>query len=119
MYAWSTIDFEFDSTEARDNAIFDGDYVAENNLPLGLDVWRDKIFITLPKWKIGIPVTLATVPRHSKKRNPKLKPYPNWQWHQSGDFFTLIVKIMSKNLLRDFILCMLLSLIIVFTIHIL
>ncbi|KMQ98416.1 protein yellow [Lasius niger] len=83
MYAWSTIDFEFDSIEARDNAIFDGDYVAENNLPLGLDVWRDKIFITLPKWKSGIPVTLATVPRHSKKRSPKLKPYPNWQWHQS------------------------------------
>ncbi|XP_029671217.1 protein yellow-like [Formica exsecta] len=83
MYAWSTIDFEFDSTEARDNAIFDGDYIAENNLPLGLDVWRDKVFITLPKWKTGIPVTLATVPKHSKKRNPKLRPYPNWQWHQS------------------------------------
>ena len=78
------IDFEFDSIDARDNAIFEGDYIAENNLPLGLEVWRDKVFITLPKWKTGIPVTLATVPRHSKTRSPKLKPYPNWQWHESG-----------------------------------
>ncbi|XP_019884892.2 protein yellow isoform X1 [Camponotus floridanus] len=83
MYAWTMIDIEFDSIEARDLAIFEGDYIAENNLPLGLDVWRDKVFITLPKWKTGIPVTLATVPRHSKKRNPKLKPYPSWQWHRS------------------------------------
>lgn len=86
MYAWSSVDFEFDSIEARDHAIFEGDYIAENNLPLGLDVWRDKVFVTLPKWKTGIPVTLATVPRHSKKRNPKLRPYPSWQWHQSGYF---------------------------------
>ncbi|XP_011338426.1 protein yellow isoform X2 [Ooceraea biroi] len=83
MYAWSTLDFEFDSIEARDNAIFEGTYIAENNLPLGLEVWRDKVFITLPKWKAGIPATLATVPRHSKTKSPKLKPYPNWHWHQS------------------------------------
>lgn len=82
VYAWPTIDFEFDNIDARDKAIFEGDYIAENNLPLGLEVWRDKVFITLPKWKTGIPVTLATVPRHSKTRSPKLKPYPNWQWHE-------------------------------------
>ncbi|XP_020300223.1 protein yellow-like isoform X2 [Pseudomyrmex gracilis] len=85
IYAWSTIDFEFETIDARDNAIFEGDYVAENNLPLGLDVWRDKVFITLPKWRSGIPVTLATVPRYSKTKSPKLKPYPNWQWHQAGN----------------------------------
>jgi len=86
IYAWSTLDFEFDNIEARDNAIFEGTYIAENNLPLGLEVWHDKVFITLPKWKTGIPATLATVPRHSKIKNPKLRPYPNWQWQQSGSF---------------------------------
>ncbi|KAL6263206.1 hypothetical protein P5V15_006006 [Pogonomyrmex californicus] len=89
VYAWSTIDFEFDSIDARDKAIFEGDYIAENNLPLGLDVWRDKVFITLPKWKAGMPATLATVPRHSKTKSPKLKPYPNWHWHQPGNCASL------------------------------
>ncbi|XP_031828175.2 yellow-h [Nomia melanderi] len=84
VYAWSTVDYTYDSVEARDAAIYDGDFIAENNLPLGLDVWREKVFITLPKWKNGIPATLATVPRHSKTRSPKLRPYPDWSWHQTG-----------------------------------
>ncbi|EFN80989.1 protein yellow isoform X2 [Harpegnathos saltator] len=83
VYAWSTIDFEFNNIDERDDAIFKGEYIAENNLPLGLDVWKDKVFITLPKWKAGIPATLSTVPRYSKTKSPKLKPYPNWHWHQS------------------------------------
>nr|XP_033340383.1 protein yellow-like isoform X1 [Megalopta genalis]XP_033340384.1 protein yellow-like isoform X1 [Megalopta genalis] len=85
VYAWSTVDFTYDSVEARDSAIYDGDFIAENNLPLGLDVWREKVFITLPKWKEGIPVTLATVPRHSKTKSPKLRPYPDWSWNRSGN----------------------------------
>ncbi|XP_015174123.1 PREDICTED: protein yellow isoform X1 [Polistes dominula] len=85
VYAWSTVDFEFDSIEERDEAIFNGDYIAENNLPLGLDIYENKVFITLPKWKEGIPVTLATVPRYSQTKSPKLKPYPNWDWNKSGN----------------------------------
>lgn len=85
VYAWSTIDYTYDSIEARDSAIFDGDFITENNLPLGLEVWRDKVFITLPKWKDGIPVTLTTVPKHSKTKSPKLRPYPNWEWHTVGN----------------------------------
>ncbi|CAK9798067.1 Protein yellow [Anthophora quadrimaculata] len=85
VYAWSTIDYTYDSIEARDSAIYDGDFVAENNLPLGLEIWKDKVFITLPKWKDGIPVTLATVPKNSKTKSPKLRPYPDWSWHQPGN----------------------------------
>nr|XP_033183243.1 protein yellow-like isoform X1 [Bombus vancouverensis nearcticus]XP_033183244.1 protein yellow-like isoform X1 [Bombus vancouverensis nearcticus]XP_033193098.1 protein yellow-like isoform X1 [Bombus vancouverensis nearcticus]XP_033193100.1 protein yellow-like isoform X1 [Bombus vancouverensis nearcticus] len=85
VYAWSTIDYTYDSVEARDSAIYDGDFIAENNLPLGLEIWRDKVFITLPKWKDGIPVTLATVPKPSKTKSPKLRPYPDWGWHRPGN----------------------------------
>ncbi|XP_076169534.1 yellow-h [Ptiloglossa arizonensis] len=85
VYAWSTVDFLYDSVEARDSAIFDGDFIAENNLPLGLDVWRDKVFITLPKWKNGIPATLASVPKYSETKSPKLRPYPDWSWHRTGN----------------------------------
>ncbi|XP_076684761.1 yellow-h isoform X2 [Andrena cerasifolii] len=85
VYAWSTMDFTYDSVEARDSAIYDGDFIAENSVPLGLDVWRDKVFITLPKWKNGIPATLATVPKNSKTKSPKLTPYPDWGWHQPGN----------------------------------
>ncbi|KAK2586174.1 hypothetical protein KPH14_001440 [Odynerus spinipes] len=85
VYAWSTVDFDFDSIEERDRAIFDGDYIAENNLPLGLEVHQKRVFLTLPKWRNGTPVTLATVPRHSKTKSPKLKPYPSWDWNRAGN----------------------------------
>nr|XP_034188550.1 protein yellow-like isoform X2 [Osmia lignaria] len=85
IFAWSTIDYTYDSIEARDSAIFVGDFIAENNLPLGLEIWKNKVFITLPKWKDGIPVTLAYVPKNSKTKSPKLRPYPNWGWHQPGN----------------------------------
>lgn len=95
VYSWRTVDFEFADIETRDNAIFEGDYIAENNLPLGLDVWKDKVFITLPKWKDGIPATLTTVPRHTKTRSPKLRPYPNWNWQNAGGYLYLFIYLSS------------------------
>lgn len=84
VFAWPTLDYEFNSIEERDEAIFQADYIAENNLPLGLEVWRDKVFISVPKWKEGVPATLSTVSKFSDSKSPKLKPYPNWQWHRAG-----------------------------------
>lgn len=86
MFAWKTVDFEFESEAARERAIFEGKYIPENNMPLGVELWHDKVFIALPKWKTGIPASLATVPRYSKTKSPKLRPYPSWGWHHQGNF---------------------------------
>ncbi|XP_043248845.1 protein yellow-like [Colletes gigas] len=85
VFAWTTVDFTYDSIEARDSAIYDGHFIAENNLPLGIGISKDKVFVTLPKWKSGIPATLATVPKNSNTKSPKLWPYPDWGWHQTGN----------------------------------
>ncbi|KAK0168153.1 hypothetical protein PV327_001981 [Microctonus hyperodae] len=81
MFAWKTVDFEFENEAARERAIYEGKYIPENNMPLGVELWHDKVFIALPKWKTGIPASLATVPRYSKTKSPKLRPYPSWGWH--------------------------------------
>ncbi|XP_034939871.1 protein yellow-like isoform X2 [Chelonus insularis] len=82
IYAWKTVDFEFESENDRELAKFEERYIPENNLPLGLEVWRNKVFITLPKWRSGVPATLTSVPRYSKTKSPKLRPYPSWGWHR-------------------------------------
>ncbi|XP_058808630.1 protein yellow-like isoform X2 [Phymastichus coffea] len=84
-YYWKTVDYEFDSEEDRKSLIYSGSFVPENNLPLGLEIWKDKIFISLPRWKKGIPATLATISTGSLDRSPKLKPYPDWRWHHLGN----------------------------------
>lgn len=48
-FRWKEVSFAWPSESAKEEAITSGRYKSENNLPLGLDVWRDKLFITVPR----------------------------------------------------------------------
>ncbi|XP_066153350.1 L-dopachrome tautomerase yellow-f2-like [Euwallacea fornicatus] len=55
------------------------DYRYETNIPMGANVWKDKLFITVPRRRLGVPSTLNYVPLGSEKRqNVPLIPYPSW-----------------------------------------
>lgn len=61
VFHWKQIDYAFPDENTRKAAIEAGEFVQENNLPLGLEVWNDKLFITVPRWKSGIPSSLNYV----------------------------------------------------------
>lgn len=63
--------------------VFFSDFVPENNLPLGIDVYGGRMFITTPRWKDGVPSSLSYLPYPPKERSPALRPYPNWSAHSS------------------------------------
>lgn len=48
-FSWKEIAYEWPSEGAKQEAIKSGRYVESHNLPLGLDVWKDKLFITVPR----------------------------------------------------------------------
>lgn len=48
-FAWKEVDYAWESESQKEEAVTNGRYIVENNLPLGLDVWRDKLFITVPR----------------------------------------------------------------------
>lgn len=48
-FAWQQMEYDWPSAEAKQQAIDKGIYVPANNLPLGMDVWRDKLFVTVPR----------------------------------------------------------------------
>ncbi|XP_062546216.1 protein yellow-like [Armigeres subalbatus] len=82
-YQWSQIDFEFPSEAERANAIASGDYVAENVIPVGLEVYKRRLFLTLPRWKTGIPASLVYINiNETSSQSPKLRPYPSWNAHR-------------------------------------
>lgn len=54
IYQWKILDFQYPSSAHRARAIASGDFVPENNLPLGVDSAGDRLFITLPRWKNGV-----------------------------------------------------------------
>lgn len=48
-FSWKELEFAWPSEEAKQEAIRSGKYIESHNLPLGLDVWNDKLFITVPR----------------------------------------------------------------------
>jgi hypothetical protein len=47
-FAWRELEFSWPSDELEQAALKQG-YIQGNNLPLAFDVWRDKIFLTVPR----------------------------------------------------------------------
>ncbi|KAK9883383.1 hypothetical protein WA026_001558 [Henosepilachna vigintioctopunctata] len=55
-------------------------YIYQNNIPMGANAWGDKLFITVPRRRHGVPSTLNYVSLSSpNKHNTPLIPYPNWE----------------------------------------
>lgn len=52
------MDWEFPSDEMRSDYIKLGKYVPADIAPLGINVWNDKVFITVPRWRKGVPANL-------------------------------------------------------------
>lgn len=48
-FTWRELEFVWPTDDARHEALLNGKYVPSNNLPLAFDVWRDKIFLTVPR----------------------------------------------------------------------
>ncbi|XP_060521874.1 L-dopachrome tautomerase yellow-f2-like isoform X2 [Cylas formicarius] len=51
-----------------------------NNIPMGANVWQNKLFVTVPRRRLGVPSTLNYVFLDGRiKHNAPLIPYPNWK----------------------------------------
>ncbi|XP_025266133.1 protein yellow [Camponotus floridanus] len=84
-FIWRTMDFAYPDQRSRQSAIASGEYVPENSLPVGIEIWKNKLFITVPRWRNGIPATLNYIPLDVNQGvSPKLIPYPNWSQNRAG-----------------------------------
>jgi hypothetical protein len=61
IYQWKQIDFEYPNIGERQAAITNGNFIQENVIPVGLEVYKDRLFLTLPRWKKGVPASLAYI----------------------------------------------------------
>lgn len=84
---WKAIDFAFPGPDDRQLAIRSGHFVPENCVPIDVDVdYQDnspsRIFVTIPRFVTGIPVTFGHI------TGPKnlIQPYPSYSWHNSHGY---------------------------------
>lgn len=87
IFEWKTIDFRWPSEEARKYAILRGDYIPSNNFISTVKFWDDKMYLTMPRFKDGVPVTLgvtSAIPVDGDTA-PLLDAFPNWDMQKLGD----------------------------------
>jgi hypothetical protein len=60
-YQWKQMDFEYPNEQLRQEAIDSKAFIPENVIPVGLEVFKNRLFITLPRWKLGVPASLAYI----------------------------------------------------------
>ncbi|XP_026751192.1 protein yellow [Galleria mellonella] len=77
-FAWKQVDYAWETPADRDKAIKDGTFVQYNNFPVGLARWKNKLFITVPRWKNGVASSLNYVDLDGPTDQP-LKPYPSFK----------------------------------------
>jgi hypothetical protein len=66
VYQWKQIDFEFESVQKRQEDIQNGNFIQENVIPIGLEVYKNRLFLTLPRWKKGVAASLAYIDLNGK-----------------------------------------------------
>lgn len=52
-YNWRQLDWVFPNQATRDRMIASGDYIPTNGLPVGIERWQNKLFVTVPRWRNG------------------------------------------------------------------
>ncbi|CAK9802739.1 Protein yellow [Anthophora plagiata] len=60
-------------------------YRPENVVPTGIEISWDKVFVSIPRLRAGVPSTLNYFPRNLPlESSPQLQAYPSWDWHSAG-----------------------------------
>lgn len=61
VFEWKELDFAYPNSSVRQAALESKSFIPSNNVPVGLEVWKNKLFITVPRWKPGVPASLSYV----------------------------------------------------------
>ncbi|XP_059470383.1 LOW QUALITY PROTEIN: protein yellow-like [Neocloeon triangulifer] len=86
VFSWKQLDFNYPTQRARDEAIRSGAFVPMIPEPIGVTAGsKNRVFISIPRFKNGVPATLTYVNYPSQSSSPLLNPYPNWEMNREGN----------------------------------
>lgn len=52
-FNWRQLDWVFPNPQIRERAIASGDFIPTNGLPVGIERWQNKLFVSVPRWRNG------------------------------------------------------------------
>lgn len=84
---WKDLEYAFPSPSLRQAAIQSGQYIPGRGVPIDVDVdYRNsnsRIFVTIPRFTPGIPITFGVVTSAGANGGPIIQPYPNYDSQSS------------------------------------
>lgn len=85
---WSELEYEFPTPAEQQNALIQGKYVAGAGVPIDVEVdyrgrGQSKIFVTVPRFLPGVPITLGTMTGQRRNGGPVISAYPDYTWQSS------------------------------------
>lgn len=91
-YKWKTIEYNIPSNVQLNST----EYIPRNNIVSQLKIYENRMWITTPRYLLGVPVTLSTVPYSNRyhwwepffmlhNESPKLNPFPSYEMNKLGD----------------------------------
>ncbi|XP_072377262.1 protein yellow-like [Diabrotica undecimpunctata] len=86
LYEWSYVNFTWNNLEQYTEAINTKRYVPQNLLIGGIRFFKNDMYMSLPKYRPGVPATLTVVPKaESKSTNVLMTPFPSWEENDDSD----------------------------------
>ena len=96
VYQWNVIEPEWRDQKDREKALANESYIPENNQITGIKLWKNQLYLAIPRLMNGVPATLTVIPADPEQCNqdlenvnidlsPKLKPFPSWEMQSLGD----------------------------------
>lgn len=80
VFEWSHINFTWKSRSQYTKALQRRSYIPENIMPGGIKFYQNWLYISLPKFRNGVPATMTFLPIDTNSRtNSLLTPYPSWE----------------------------------------
>ncbi|OWF45424.1 protein yellow-like [Mizuhopecten yessoensis] len=83
VHRFTVIDYIWPSDTAREHALEKEDYIPHNNIISGMKTYDNKVYVTVPRWRRGVPSTLNKV--IVRNGTSMLQPFPSWKMQKIGD----------------------------------
>lgn len=83
LVSFASLNYTWDSTHLYSEYVKSNKFIVENNLLAGINVDRNSnIYVSVPRWKSGVPATLNKLVWQDG--NYLLEPFPSWDMQREG-----------------------------------
>lgn len=82
---WTGGPFEFSTEETRSLLESTGRYIPKNIIATRAQLFKDDAILAIPRYRPGVPITLAKVSLKQRGCEPTLLPFPSWAVQEEGN----------------------------------